>query len=109
LPPKLLQQIEAVYQVIGSYVSTSLEQFEISFMRDAAPEDEVAIWCSISAAWISYHEKHLGDELLPDKDEKKLLAALLSISTGVEDVEVLGVPTDVGRKLLACYDALGDD
>jgi len=70
---------------------------------------EVAVWCSITAAWIAYHEKHFDNEMLPDEDEKKLLGALLSISTGVEDVEVLGVPADVGRKLLACYDALGDD
>ena len=34
---------------------------------------------------------------MPDDDEIKLIGALLSISTGVEDVEVLGVPTDVGK------------
>lgn len=109
LPPEMLEQIEAVYQVIGSYVSTSLEQFEIGFMRDMNPENEVAVWCSIAAAWLAYHEKHLGDELLPDEDEKKLLGALLSISTGVKNMEVLGVPADVGRKLLACYGALGEE
>ena len=107
LSPEMLEQIRAVYDVIGNYVSNSLEQFEISFMRDANPADEVAIWCSITAAWIAYHEEHLGDELLPDEDEKKLLAALISISTGVEDLAVLGVPPDVGRKLLDCYDNLG--
>ena len=107
LPPEMLKQIRSVYDVIGAYVSTSLEQFEIGFMRDANPADEVAIWCSITAAWIAYHEQHLGDELLPDEDEKKLLAALISISTGVEDLDVLGVPPDVGRKLLDCYDNLG--
>lgn len=107
LPPEMLEQIRAVYDVIGNYVSNSLEQFEISFMRDTNPADEVAIWCSITAAWIAYHEEHLGDELLPDEDEKKLLAALISISTGVEDLAVLGVPPDVGRKLLDCYDNLG--
>lgn len=107
LPPEMLEQIRAVYDVIGNYVSNSLEQFEISFMRDANPADEVAIWCSITAAWIAYHEEHLGDELLPDEDGKKLLAALISISTGVEDLAVLGVPPDVGRKLLDCYDNLG--
>lgn len=107
LPPEMLEQIRVVYDVIGNYVSNSLEQFEISFMRDANPADEVAIWCSITAAWIAYHEQHLGDELLPDENEKKLLAALISISTGVEDLAVLGVPSDVGRKLLDCYDNLG--
>lgn len=109
LPPEMLEQIRAVYDVIGNYVSNSLEQFEISFMRDANPADEVAIWCSITAAWIAYHEQYLGDELLPDEDERKLLAALISISTGVEDLAVLGVPPDVGRKLLDCYDDLGEE
>lgn len=109
LPPEMLEQIRAVYDVIGNYVSNSLEQFEISFMRDANPADEVAIWCSITAAWIAYHEQYLGDELLPDEDERKLLAALISISTGVEDLAVLGVPPNVGRKLLDCYDDLGEE
>jgi hypothetical protein len=47
--------------------------------------------------------------LQPDEAEKKLIAALIAISTGVEDIEALGVSADVGRKLLACYDALGDE
>lgn len=109
LSPEMLEQIRAVYDVIGNYVSNSLEQFEISFMRDANPADEVAIWCSITAAWLAYHEQYLGEELLPDEDEKKLLAALISISTGVEDLAVLGVPPDVGRRLLDCYDNLGSE
>ena len=109
LPPQLLKQVQVVYKYVGPYLGTTLEQFEIDFMRDMHPEDEVAVWCSITAAWIAYHEKHLGDELLPDEDEKKLLAALLAISTGVEDVEALGVPADVGSKLLACYDTLGEE
>ena len=108
LTPEMLEQNRVVYDVIGPYVSTSLEQFEIGFMQDANPTDEVAIWCSITAAWLAYHEQHLGDELLPDEDGKKLLAALISISTGVEDLAVLGVPPDVGRKLLNCYDSLGE-
>jgi hypothetical protein len=109
LSPELLEHVRAVYDVLGSYLNTTLEQFEIDFMRDMQPESEVAAWCSITAAWIAYHEKHLGDELLPDEDEKKLLGALIAISTGVEDAEALGVPVDVGQRLLACYDALGED
>jgi hypothetical protein len=108
-PPELLEHVQAVYDVIEPYLDTTLEQFEINFMRDADPENEVAVWCGITAAWIAYHEKHLGDELLPDEDEKKLIAALIAISTGVEELEALGVPADVGHKLLACYDALGEE
>lgn len=109
LSPELLEQIRAVYDVIGPYVSDSLEQFEIGFMRDANPEQEVAIWCSITAAWLAYHEKHVGYDTLPDEEEGKLIGALIAISTGVEDVKVLGVPADVGRKLMECYAALGEE
>lgn len=81
LSSELLEQIRAVHELVGPYLGTTLEQFEISFMRDTHPEDEVLIWCSITAAWLAYHEEYLGDELLPDEDEKKLLAALISFRT----------------------------
>jgi hypothetical protein len=109
LPPELLELIEAIHDVVGPYLDTTLEQFEIGFRRDANPEDEVAVWCSITAAWIAYHEKYLGDKYLPDDDENRLLGALIAISTGVDEVEKLRVPADVGRKLLACYAQLGQE
>jgi hypothetical protein len=109
LPPELLEQIKAVFDVIGPYFGMTLEQFEIGFMRDMHPESEVALWCSITAAWLAYHEKFLGDKTLPDGEERKLLGALIAISTGVEDVGKLNVPVEVGRKLLQCYDDLGKE
>jgi hypothetical protein len=113
LPPELVEHVHAIYDVIGPYVSGSLEQFEIGFMRDAHPESEVAVWCNITAAWISYHEQYLDNEYLSDEGEKQLIAALIVISTGaytgVEDVEALGVLPDVGHKLLACYYAFGEE
>ena len=109
LPPELLEHIGAIYEVVGQYLSTTLEQFEISFMRDMNPESEVAIWCSITAAWIAYHERFLNEEVLPDDDEKKLISALIAISTGIEDVTKLDVPAETGRGLLACYDGLSDE
>ena len=107
LSPRLLERIEAVFDVVGPYVGSNLEQFEINLMRDSNPELEVAVWCSITAAWIAYHEKYLNDERLPDAEEKKLLGALIGISMGIEDLSKLNVPIEVGRKLLQCYDELG--
>lgn len=109
LPPELLDQIKAVFDVIGSYLSMTLEQFEIGFMRDMYPQSEVALWCSITAAWLAYHEKFLDDETLPDEEERKLLGALIAISTGIEDVAQLNMPVEVGRRLLQCYEQLGKD
>jgi hypothetical protein len=105
----LLERIKAVFDVIGPYLNMTLEQFEIGFMRDMHPDSEVALWCNITAAWLAYHEKFLDDETLPDEDEKKLLAALIAISTGVEDVKKLGVDVEVGRRLLQCYDDLAKE
>lgn len=109
LPPELLEQIEAVFDVIGPYIEMTLEQFEISFMRDMHPESEVALWCSITAAWLAYHEKYLNDEALPDEEERHILGALIAISTGVDDVTRLNVPEEAGRRLLQCYDELGKE
>jgi hypothetical protein len=109
LPPKLLEHIEAVFEVIGPYLNTTLEEFEIGFMRDKHPEQEVSVWCGITSSWIAYHEKYHGGDVLPNEDEKKLVAALVAISTGVEDTAMLGVPVDVGQKLLECYDELEED
>lgn len=107
LPPELLERVKAIYEVIGPYINMTLEQFEIGFMRDMHPESEVALWCSITAAWLAYHEKHLNDETLPDDQERQMLGALIAISTGVDDVAKLNVPVEVGRRLLQCYDDLG--
>ena len=109
LPDDLLKLIRSVYEVVGPYLDTTLEQFEIGFMRDAEPESEVIVWCSITAAWIDYHEKHLNNEMLPDEEEKKVLAALIAISTGVDHAESLGVSADVGQRLIDCYDAIGNE
>jgi hypothetical protein len=104
LPPELLDQIKAVFDVIGPYIDMTLEQFEIGFMRDLHPESEVALWCHITKAWLAYHEDFLGNETLPIDEERKLLGALIAISTGIEDVAKLNVPFEVGRRLLQCYD-----
>jgi hypothetical protein len=81
----------------------TMEQFEIGFMRDMNPESEVALWCSITAAWLAYHEKYLNDEELPDEEERHILGTLIAISTGVDDVKRLNVPKEVGQRLIQCY------
>src|SRR5271154_1953546 len=104
LTPDLLDQIRVVFDVIGPYIGMTLEQFEIGFMRDMHPESEVALWFRITRAWLAYHEDFLANERLPDEEERKLLGALIAISSGVEDVSKLNVPVEVGRRLIRCYD-----
>lgn len=104
LSSELLDQIKAVFDVIGPYIGMTLEQFEIGFMRDMHPESEVALWFRITKAWLAYHEDFLANETLPHDEERKLLGALIAISTGIRDVAKLNVPGEVGRRLIRCYD-----
>ena len=106
LSPELLERIEAIYGVLGRYLGMKLEQFEIGFMRDMTPDSEVAIWCSIAAAWDDYHEKHLNGMVKPDAEEKRIIAAMIAISAGETDTGKLPVRPAVGSLLLACYDGL---
>ena len=103
LPHELLDQIKAVFDVIGPYIGMTLEQFEIGFMRDMHPESEVVLWFRITKAWLAYHENFLGNKTLPNEEEQKLLGALIAISTGIEEVAKLNVPVEVGRRLVQCY------
>ena len=109
LSPELLDHVRAVFDVIGPYIEMTLEQFEVNLMRDVHPENEVAVWCGITAAWIAYHEEYLDEKYFADDEEKKLIGALIVISTGSRDLEKLNVPEDVGWKLLECYDQLGEE
>ena len=109
LSPEVIEQMEAVYELIGPYLGMTLEQLEVALMRDSCPEDEAVIWVSITAAWDDYHEKYLDGEVLDDEEEKKIVAALIAISTGQEDVTKLPVPAEVGTRLLECYDDLGEE
>ena len=43
LSDEILEQVRSIFEIIGPNVETTLEQFEINLMRDAAPEDEVVI------------------------------------------------------------------
>jgi hypothetical protein len=70
------------------------------------PESEVAIWCSITAAWLAYHQEYHGNTLLLESDERALIAALLVISTGCDNFEKFGVPVAIGKRLLKCYNEL---
>lgn len=102
-PQEFQKQIEAVHRLIGRFLGLTLEEFKIGFMRDSRPEDEVVIWCRIATAWYEFHDKFLDGDRLPDDQEEKIVAALIAISAGEEDMHSLPVAAEVGARLLACY------
>jgi len=76
LSDDLLQQVRAIHSTIRDVYDVTLEQFEIGFMRDAHPEQEVAVWQRIADAY----RKVLAAE--PTFDRKMVLRTLLAYSMG---------------------------
>jgi hypothetical protein len=69
----------------------------------------VGVWCIISKAWLAYQENFLGNETPPYEEKRKLLNALIGISTGYSDVSKYEVPVEVLEGLVQCFkDAAGN-
>ncbi len=96
-------EIEAAYRLIGRYLGRTLEEFKIGILRDSRPEAEVAIWCRIASAWYEYHDAFLDGDRLRDDQEETIVAVLIAISAGEDDIQSLPVAAEVGARLMACY------
>lgn len=98
-----LSKLKSIYEIVGKYTCTSLETFEIDFMRDANPDAEIAIWSRIALAWRKY--KKLFDPLkqLSEEDCGVLSGVLVAFSVGVDDECFKDIPTNVLDDLRACF------
>jgi hypothetical protein len=105
-PEAFREQIEAVYRLIERYLGQTLDEFKMSFTRNSGPEYEIAIWCKIATAWYEYHDRFLDGDRLADDQEEKIVAALIAIRVGEEDVNSLAVAAEVGARLLRCYEGM---
>jgi len=76
LPDSLLRRIRAIHDRIRDIYDVNLEQFEISFMQDADPAGEVAVWERIAAAFVKVVKQ------APELDRKSVLRTLLGYSMG---------------------------
>jgi hypothetical protein len=79
LEPKWEQVCRDLYPIVGKYINSTYEQWELGFLRDANPDKELAVWQSIATAFTKYCNEH------PDCDKKKLVADLVGLTFGVEN------------------------
>jgi hypothetical protein len=76
LDPKWEEIARHTFQVVGHLVKPTYEQWELDFLRDQNPEQEMFLWLVISDAF----EKAVAEH--PDLDEKVILGDLIRISAG---------------------------
>ncbi len=101
LSPKILEDIKLIHDTIGHYVDNkTLEEWEISFMRETNPDQEIAVWNRIICAWKQYHILFLTDELGTHEFESAIICTLLGISM---DAEPLNAPPHIEQQLRQCW------
>lgn len=87
LPDPLLKRIRFIHAQIKDVYSTTLEEFEIGFMRDADPEGEVALWERIVDALDQVNSKS------PTLDRRTVFRTLLAYSMDALTPAELVTPT----------------
>jgi hypothetical protein len=101
VPAILLALTRWAYQVVGHYVESTLEQWELFLMRDAYMEKEVLIWHRIALAFITYHRRR-ALPVRSNEEEKKLLGLLVVIASEPTTPESLKVTPEEHEFLLEC-------
>ena len=66
------------HRKIGRYNCPTMEQWELGFLRDANPRQELAIWLRMAFALDDYCQKH------PKANRKTTAALLIKLSCGNE-------------------------
>lgn len=79
LAPELEQMCRQTYQQVGRYLCHSYEHWELGFLRDMHPAEDLETWVFIADA----HRRYMADH--PAADAKQAVAFLSAVSTGVAD------------------------
>ena len=53
-----LEKLRAIWQVISPYQETAFETMELNFLRDADPDQELAVWANIAVVLTKFIEQH---------------------------------------------------
>jgi hypothetical protein len=76
LSPEQEEIARQIYASCGHLVYPSFEQWELGFLRDSEPSQELAIWRAIAQTFERLHA------LYPNKDQKQLLGQVVTYSMG---------------------------
>jgi hypothetical protein len=87
LPAPLEKWARSLYERVGLHIYDSFEQWELGFMRDLQPQNEMFVWEAIAQAYESW----IGDH--PNCDKADVAGKLAGISMGGKfDAEVEARP-----------------
>jgi hypothetical protein len=74
-----LEHLRAIYEVISPYQTMAFETMELTFLRDANPDKEIAIWAKVAVALSRFIEEQ---PQTTHAERKSILSCLLLISMG---------------------------
>lgn len=109
LPPTLNERIDAAYDRIGRHIDLSFEQFQSSILASKSPDDEAVLWSGVAAVWDDYSRKYLAGTSTDVEHERNIVAALIAMSNGEQELSKLPVSFEVATSLLSCFVDLADE
>jgi len=80
LPPVYLEIARWTYEVVGRFVESTLEQWELAFMRDAHPERELGFWARCANAYTKFLKSKDRDPRTISQEEGAFLVSLLVVT-----------------------------
>jgi hypothetical protein len=78
LPAELEPMSRWAFRHIGYLVHPTYEQWELGFLRDLHPEQEISLWVAMTWGVLEFLERH------PDTDKSMLVGAVVTLSLGSE-------------------------
>lgn len=108
-PPTFRERVEETYGSLGRYLGMNFEQFRTSIDRSPSPDDELTVWAGVASVWNDYRRKYLADKPSIVSEERSIVAAIVAISHGEQELRKLSVSFDVATSLLSCYVDLADE
>src|SRR5262249_37215309 len=75
IPLFLVPSVSWSYQIVGHYISPTLEQWELGFMQDRSIVQEILLWQWVALSFIAYHRHH-GLPLRSEGEERALVNCL---------------------------------
>jgi len=79
LSPESEQVCREVYASVGRFLEPSFEQWELGFLRETNPEQELRVWQAIAESFAAYTAEH------PDCEQLTAICSFVAISLGGED------------------------
>jgi len=80
------EKLKTIYKICGHLNAPTLEEFELGFMRDLNPDNEIRIWSHISLAFYKAMQRY--PKQMPKTEAEMILTCFILMSMNGPDTQL---------------------